>query len=79
MIAKLEIYIRNNIPKKNHEVLGIFLDLKSAFDVVQREVLLQKLKEANITGQMFNYIQNVLIGRKFNINVGNSLSDTFEQ
>ena len=77
--SKLEMEIRNNIPKKNHEVLAIFLDLKSAFDVVQREVLLQKLKQANITGQMFNYIQNFLTGRKFNVKVGSALSDTFEQ
>lgn len=47
---------------KNHSS-GIFLDLQKAFDSLDRQILLQKISEANIKSKALNWIQNYLTDR----------------
>lgn len=54
--------IKQNIDKKNI-VLGIFVDLKKAFDTVSHELLLQKLEFLGITGKALQMFKSYLTQR----------------
>lgn len=45
----------NLIEKK--QVIGVFLDVKKAFDSINQELLIKKLKNAEIRGSDLNYIR----------------------
>lgn len=47
-------YIRDNLDKKQ-QVIGIFLDVKKAFDSINHELLLKKLENAGIGVVSLNY------------------------
>ena len=47
----------------NEDTDAIFLDFAKAFDKVDYEILLQKLKNIGISGKLFRWIQNFLSGR----------------
>lgn len=54
--------IKNNIDSKNIAV-GIFIDLKKAFDTVSHSLLLHKLKCIGIKGNAFNIFESYLSNR----------------
>ena len=78
MIAKLEMEVREAQNTKQ-EVISAFIDISKAFDQCSREIVLKHLKEAKVTGQMYNYVQNFLKDRVFKVKVGNELSDALIQ
>ena len=78
MIAKLEMEVREAQNTKQ-EVISAFIDISKAFDQCSREIVLKHLKEAKVTGQMYNYVQNFLKDRVFKVKVGNELSETLIQ
>ena len=61
-ITKLTAKISQDLNEKKF-VIGIFLDLKKAFDTVSHDILLQKLKKLGISGTPLNWFTSYLSGR----------------
>ena len=61
------------------QVTGVlFLDLKAAFDKVNKSALLIKLHKFGLRGRMAKFIQNFLENRTFEVRVGNAYSPSFD-
>ena len=60
----------------NNFVLCIFLDIKKAFDSLDRHILIQKLKFYGVRGIECNWFQSYLSNRKQYTKIGNTSSDT---
>ena len=54
--------ITKGIDKKEH-VIGLFLDLRKAFDTVNKEILIQKLERYGIWGKVLKWFYRYLDGR----------------
>ena len=52
-------YIKTAIKNKRH-VLGIFIDLRKAFDTIDHSILLTKLSKYGIRGQKLSLISSYL-------------------
>ena len=80
-VALLETQVRaaQADPRKRKAVVGIFLDLEKAFDVMDRGGVLEILRKYGIGGNMYNYIQNFFTDRQFKVRVGNALSEIKNQ
>ena len=76
-VALLESQVRaaQADPRKSKAVVGIFLDLEKALDVMDRGGVLEMLKKSGIGGNMYNYIQNFSTDRQFKVRVGKALSE----
>ena len=70
--------IQRGFQAKKH-TLAVFLDLKNAFDKVNKTALLIKIHKAGFRGRMANFIKNFLKDRTFQVRCGNTYSPTFNQ
>ena len=70
--------IQRGFQAKKH-TLAVFLDLKNAFDKVNKTALLIKIYKAGLRGRMANFIKNFLKDRTFQVRCGNTYSPTFNQ
>jgi len=59
----------------NNKVMGIFLDLKKAFDSVNHNILISKLEYAGVRGKALNLFSYFLVGRYQAVRVNNDLSN----
>jgi len=59
-----------------YNVLSVFIDIKKAYDMVNKEVLLFKLLSFGISGRMFHFIHSFLSNRTFQVRIGPTLSMT---
>lgn len=69
LITKLKI----NIDKKNI-AMGVFIDLKKAFDTVSHKILLEKLKNIGVTGIAYNMFKSYLSNRTQIVKIGDCQS-----
>ena len=60
---------------ENKFCIGIFLDLKKAFDVVPHSILLKKLKKFGITGTTWNWFRSYLSNRKQKVEINGTFSN----
>jgi hypothetical protein len=67
-------YITKALDEGNY-CIGVFLDLKKAFDVCSHEVLLKKLQKMGIRGSTYNWFMNYLAGRTQFVDINGSKSD----
>jgi len=54
--------------------VAVFIDLKSAYDMLSHDVLKGKLKKLGLTGEIYQYIDNFLTGRTIQVQVGDKFS-----
>jgi hypothetical protein len=73
-LLKLTNYVTEQLNKK-HYTVGIFLDLKKAFDVVSHKILLKKLKNLSIDGVVHEWFTSYLEGRTQCVEIDGELSD----
>lgn len=59
----------NNIDRKKYSV-GIFIDLKKAFDTMDHTILLKKIEKYGIRGPALNWIESYLTNRKQYVQLG---------
>jgi hypothetical protein len=58
--------------------IGVFLDLKKAFDVCSHSILLAKLNKMGIQGTALDWFKNYLSGRSQSVEINGILSDPLE-
>jgi len=58
-----------------NKILGIFVDVKKAFDCVDHEILLSKLNKYGIRGVVKNLIENFITNRHQQVRVNNVFSN----
>jgi hypothetical protein len=56
----------------------IYIDFAKAFDSVPIPLLLQKVKNAGITGKLYKFIQNFLTNRTFKVKIGDKFSKSYQ-
>lgn len=66
--------ITKAIDKKEH-VIGLFLDLRKAFDTVNKEILIQKLERYGIRGNALKWFNSYLDGRTQKVKCLGDISD----
>ena len=74
-LIKLQNILVNKM-RRGGAVLGVFLDLEKASDMLWNNGLLNKLKKMKINGRMFNFIQDFVKERTFHVKVKDSVSTT---
>lgn len=77
-VLDLVTNINTEIDRGNY-CLGIFIDLKKAFDTVSHELLLQKLENIGITGSALELLKSYLLNRNQLVKIGNSCSELLSQ
>ncbi|KAJ8964692.1 hypothetical protein NQ317_003315 [Molorchus minor] len=55
-------------------VIAVFLDLKRAFETIDRNILLAKLKQYGIEGRVYNWLAEYLTERKQRVRIKDSIS-----
>jgi ribonuclease HI len=73
-VARLEKVVRETYLEKS-VCLVVFIDLKSAYDVVNHRILLNKLLEIGVKGQLLSYCASFLQERKFEVFYNGEKSD----
>ncbi len=58
--------------------IGVFLDLKKAFDVCSHDILLAKLQKMGIRGTTLDWFKNYLSGRSQKVEILGTLSDPLD-
>jgi hypothetical protein len=76
-LLKLTNYVTEQLNNKNY-VVGVFLDLKKAFDVVPHDILLKKLSKMGINFVTLKWFENYLSGRSQRVEIDGFLSDLCE-
>jgi hypothetical protein len=61
---------------ENKYCVGIFLDLKKAFDVIPHSILLKKLEKLGITGTALAWFESYLSNRTQKVDINGHLSET---
>lgn len=76
----LNIVISNwkRLRDKNIDILCVFLDLKRAFETIDRDKLLKKLRTFGINGKEFNWFESYLSMRKQRTTVNSITSDPID-
>ena len=77
-LVRLESFIRDAFIKQEHCV-AIFFDLEKAYDTTWKYGIMKDLHDIGLRSRLPNFISNFLSNRSFNVRIGSTLSDTFEQ
>jgi hypothetical protein len=77
-LVRLETYIRDAFVYKEH-VVSIFFDLEKAYGTTWKYSILKDLHDIGLKAHLPNFIKNVLSNRNFNVRLGSTYSDNFDQ
>ena len=64
--------------RKNKYIFACFIDLKKAFDTINRKALLYKLQRYHIRGCFYNILENMYNNVTFSVNLSDGLTDSFK-
>lgn len=75
--SALQLTVSNwkNLIDENNYIVAIFLDFKRAFETIDQNILLRKLKYYGIKDKVFNWFSSYLEDRKQVTKINNSLSN----
>ena len=76
-IMRLQSEVQNSINHGQYTA-GVFLDFSKAYDMLWKDGLMRKLAKLKISGNIYNFIENFLSDRTFQVKVGNCLSETLK-
>ena len=76
-LVRLDSHIREGF-LHHASTLAVFLDIKSAYNLVNPSVLLHRMYHVGFRGHIMHFIQNFLKERTFQVRSG-TLSDTYKQ
>ena len=77
-LVRLETFVRNAFIKKQHAV-SIFFDLEKAYDTTWKYGILKDLHNMGLRGHTPTFIKHFLENREFQVRLGSTLSDVFDQ
>ena len=63
-----EDFVTNALKQKEH-VMGVYLDIKKAFDSVDHSILLSKLSHYGLRGKILDLLQNYLDNRSQSVKI----------
>lgn len=64
---------------KNENVIGVFFDIKKAYDSIYKPIIISRLISIGIRGNMLIFIANFLKDRTFQCMIGSTLSNIYKQ
>ena len=76
-LVRLETYQRRLLNKEH--AVSIFFGLEKAYDTTWKYDILRDLHNIGLKGHFPNFIQNFLSNRHFNVRLGYTISDNFDQ
>jgi molecular chaperone GrpE (heat shock protein) len=69
-----------NIALNNNKfVVGVALDLTKAFDLIDYNIMLQKLQDIGISNKLYRLLKNYFTDRKVSVQIGNTVSGKMTQ
>ena len=77
-LVHFETFVREGFLDKEH-VVSIFFDLEKVYDTTWKYGIMKDLHDMDLRGRLPLLIQNLLSERKFQVRVGTSLSDLYDQ
>jgi hypothetical protein len=66
----------NRAMNENKYSVGVFFDLKKAFDVCSHDILLMKLSRMGISGTALNWFKSYLANRSQRVDINGNLSNS---
>ncbi len=70
-------YVSSALNDRNY-CIGVFLDLKKAFDVCSHSILLKKLSKMGINGNALKWFKTYLSGRSQKVDIKGNLSEAMQ-
>jgi len=77
-LIRLQQEIVDGTSEKQH-VMCVFFDMEKAFDNINKNTILDTLKQYKYEGNVLYFIKDFLVDRKFAVRVGASLSQPYSQ
>ena len=77
-LVRFEAFVRDALVNGDH-VVSVLFDLEKAYDTTWKHGILKDLQDLGFRGNMPTFIDNFLTDRKFQVRLGSTLSDPFEQ
>ena len=77
-LVRFETFVRNALVNGD-QVVSVLFDLEKAYDTTWKFGILKDLKELGFVGNLPIFVLNFLEERKFQVRVGNTFSDPFDQ
>jgi ribonuclease HI len=77
-LVAFETYVRDAFIVKQH-VVTIFFDLEKAYDTTWKYGIMKDLHDMGLRGRLPNFINSFLKDCKFQVRIGATLSNTFDQ
>jgi ribonuclease HI len=72
------VFLTDEIQKsfmEQKQTIAIFIDIKKAYDTIKTDAIIDSLLKMGFKGKLVKYIQNFLLDRTFNVQLGGTKSD----
>lgn len=66
-----------NIEKKRGKLVAMFVDIRAAFDSVNREVLIEAMRERGVRGGLVKRVEEIIRETKSRVRVGKEVGESF--